>query len=112
MRQKGVRAVITAGGARQHEGYPATTDHTARRFGLPVMDYRAASARPPFSLIIEEGSTRGFEEVCLVVNPHNRAQTRADFAPADRAGELKLFKGKGNWPCCKIGAHQQIRRPV
>ena len=83
------KAVITAAG-RGTRMYPATT--TIQKEMLPVMD-RDGICKPAIQIIIEEALDSGIEEVCLVVNPHNRAQIEQHFAPLSPE-ELRLFKGK------------------
>ena len=83
------KAVITAAG-RGTRMYPATT--TIQKEMLPVMD-RDGICKPAIQIIIEEALGSGIEEVCLVVNPHNRGQIEQHFAPLGPE-EMKLFKGK------------------
>src|SRR5579871_1824991 len=83
--------------------YPATT--TIQKEMLPLMD-RDGVCKPAIQIIIEEALESGIEEVCLVVNPHNRAQIAQHFAPLP-AEELKLFKGK-DWALLQSARIQQI----
>jgi len=96
------KAVITAAG-RGTRMYPATT--TIQKEMLPLMD-RDGVCKPAIQIIIEEALESGIEEVCLVVNPHNRAQIAQHFAPLP-AEELKLFKGK-DWALLQSARIQQI----
>ena len=83
--------------------YPATT--TIQKEMLPVMD-RDGICKPAIQIIIEEALESGIEEVCLVVNPHNRAQIEQHFAPLT-ADELKVFKGK-DWALLQSARIQQM----
>src|SRR5207302_979011 len=96
------KAIITAAG-RGTRMYPATT--TIQKEMLPLMD-RDGICKPAIQLIIEEALDSGIEEVCLVVNPSNRAQIEQHFAalPLD---QLKLFKGK-DWALLESARIQQI----
>ena len=96
------KAVITAAG-RGTRMYPATT--TIQKEMLPVMD-RDGICKPAIQIIIEEALESGIEEVCLVVNPHNRAQIEQHFAPLT-AEELRLFKGK-DWALLQSAKIQEI----
>lgn len=96
------KAVITAAG-RGTRMYPATT--TIQKEMLPVMD-RDGICKPAIQIILEEALDSGVEEVCLVVNPHNRAQIEQHFAPLSPE-ELKLFKGK-DWALLQSARIQQI----
>ena len=96
------KAVITAAG-RGTRMYPATT--TIQKEMLPVMD-RDGICKPAIQIIIEEALESGIEEVCLVVNPHNRAQIEQHFAPLS-ADELRLFKGK-DWALLQSARIQQL----
>ncbi len=96
------KAVITAAG-RGTRMYPATT--TIQKEMLPVMD-RDGVCKPSIQVIIEEALESGIEEVCLVVNPHNRRQIEQHFAPLT-AEELRLFKGK-DWALLQSARVQQI----
>lgn len=96
------KAVITAAG-RGTRMYPATT--TIQKEMLPVMD-RDGICKPAIQIIIEEALDSGIEEVCLVVNPHNRAQIEQHFAPLT-AEELRLFKGK-DWALLQSAKIQEI----
>lgn len=96
------KAVITAAG-RGTRMYPATT--TIQKEMLPVMD-RDGICKPSIQVIIEEALDSGIDEVCLVVNPHNRAQIEQHFAPLPQE-ELKLFKGK-DWALLQSARIQQI----
>ena len=62
--------------------------------------------KPVIQIIIEEALESGIEEVCLVVNPHNRAQIEQHFAPLPPQ-ELRLFKGK-EWALLQSAQIQQI----
>ncbi len=83
--------------------YPATT--TIQKEMLPIMDVDGL-CKPAIQIIIEEALESGIEEVCLVVNPHNRAQIEQHFAPLSPS-ELKLFKGK-DWALLESARIQQI----
>lgn len=96
------KAIITAAG-RGTRMYPATT--TIQKEMLPVMD-RDGICKPAIQIIIEEALDSGIEEVCLVVNPHNRTQIEQHFAPLPPE-ELKLFKGK-DWALLQSARIQQI----
>ncbi len=96
------KAVVTAAG-RGTRMYPATT--TIQKEMLPVMDLDGI-CKPAIQVIIEEALNSGIEEVCLVVNPHNRAQIEQHFAPLPPE-ELKLFKGK-DWALLQSARIQQI----
>lgn len=96
------KAVITAAG-RGTRMYPATT--TIQKEMLPVMD-RDGICKPAIQIIIEEALESGIEEVCLVVNPHNRAQIEQHFAPLTPE-ELKLFNGK-DWALLQSARIQQL----
>ena len=96
------KAVITAAG-RGTRMYPATT--TIQKEMLPIMD-RDGICKPAIQIIIEEALDSGIDEVCLVVNPHNRAQIEQHFAPLSPE-ELKLFKGK-DWALLQSARIQQI----
>lgn len=96
------KAVITAAG-RGTRMYPATT--TIQKEMLPIMDIDGI-CKPAIQIIIEEALESGIEEVCLVVNPHNRQQIEQHFAPLS-ADELKLFKGK-DWALLQSARIQQI----
>ena len=96
------KAVITAAG-RGTRMYPATT--TIQKEMLPIMD-RDGICKPAIQIIIEEALDSGIEEVCLVVNPHNRAQIEQHFAPLT-AEELRLFKGK-DWALLQSAKIQEI----
>jgi UTP--glucose-1-phosphate uridylyltransferase len=96
------KAVITAAG-RGTRMYPATT--TIQKEMLPIMDIDGV-CKPAIQIIIEEALESGIEEVCLVVNPHNRAQIEQHFALLSPE-ELKLFKGK-DWALLQSARIQQI----
>lgn len=96
------KAVITAAG-RGTRMYPATT--TIQKEMLPIMD-RDGICKPAIQIIIEEALDSGIEEVCLVVNPHNRHQIEQHFAPLPPE-ELKQFKGK-DWALLQSARIQQI----
>ena len=96
------KAVITAAG-RGTRMFPATT--TIQKEMLPLMD-RDGITKPAIQIIIEEALDSGIEEVCLVVNRHNRPQIEAHFSPLP-AEELRLFKGK-DWALLQIARIQQI----
>ena len=97
------KAVITAAG-RGTRMYPATT--TIQKEMLPIMD-RDGICKPAIQIIIEEALDSGIEEVCLVVNPHNRAQIEQHFALLSPE-ELRVFKGK-DWALLQSARIQQIR---
>src|SRR4029079_15950463 len=96
------KAVITAAG-RGTRMYPATT--TIQKEMLPLMD-RDGICKPAIRLIIEEALDSGVDEVCLVVNKHNRPQIEAHFRalPPD---EMRVFKGK-DWALLQSARIQQI----
>src|SRR5438270_8928327 len=96
------KAVITAAG-RGTRMYPATI--TIQKEMLPLMD-RDGIVKPSIQIIIEEALESGIEEVCLVVNRHNRAQIGAHFRPLP-ADEIRLFKGK-DWALLQSARLQQI----
>ena len=83
--------------------YPATT--TIQQEMLPIMDIDGI-CKPAIQLIIEEALNSGIEEVCLIVNPHNRAQIEQHFAPLS-AAEMKAFKGK-DWALLQSARIQHI----
>jgi UTP--glucose-1-phosphate uridylyltransferase len=72
---------------------------------LPLMDTDGI-CKPAIQIIIEEALDSGIEEVCLVVNPHNRAQIEQHFAPLT-PDELRVFKGK-DWALLQSARIQQI----
>lgn len=96
------KAVITAAG-RGTRMYPATT--TIQKEMLPLMDCDGI-CKPAIQIIIEEALDSGIEEVCLVVNPQNRAQIEAHFRPLS-ADEIRLFKGK-DWALLQSARIQHI----
>lgn len=96
------KAVITAAG-RGTRMYPATT--TIQKEMLPLMD-RDGIVKPAIQIIIEEAMESGIEEVCLVVNRHNRAQINSHFRPL-APEEIRLFKGK-DWALLQAARIQQI----
>ncbi len=96
------KAIVTAAG-RGTRMYPATT--TIQKEMLPVMD-RDGICKPAIQIIVEEALESGIEEVCLVVNPHNRGQIEQHFAPLS-ADELRQFKGK-DWALLQSARIQQI----
>lgn len=96
------KAVITAAG-RGTRMFPATT--TIQKEMLPLMD-RDGIAKPAIQLIIEEALDSGIDEVCLVVNPHNRKQIESHFRPLPPE-EIRLFKGK-DWALLQAARIQQI----
>ncbi len=96
------KAVITAAG-RGTRMYPATT--TIQKEMLPLMD-RDGICKPAIQIIIEEALQSGIEEVCLVVNPHNRAQIEQHFAPLSPE-VLRTFKGK-DWALLQSARIQEI----
>jgi UTP--glucose-1-phosphate uridylyltransferase len=83
--------------------YPATT--TIQKEMLPLMDIDGI-CKPAIQIIIEEALVSGIEEVCLVVNPSNRAQIEQHFAPLS-GDELRLFKGK-DWALLQSARIQHI----
>jgi UTP--glucose-1-phosphate uridylyltransferase len=83
--------------------YPATI--TIQKEMLPLMD-RDGIVKPSIQLIIEEALESGIEEVCLVVNRHNRAQIETHFKPLPQE-EIRLFKGK-DWALLQSARLQQI----
>src|SRR5689334_22171463 len=96
------KAVITAAG-RGTRMYPATT--TIQKEMLPLMD-RDGITKPAIQLIIEEALESGIEEVCLVVNRHNRGQIEDHFGPLPPE-EMRLFQGK-DWALLQAARIQQI----
>src|SRR5579862_5127882 len=96
------KAVITAAG-RGTRMFPATV--TIQKEMLPLMD-RDGIAKPAIQLIIEEALDSGIEEVCLIVNPHNRAQIESHFRP-QTADEMRQFTGK-DWALLQAGRLQHI----
>jgi len=96
------KAVITAAG-RGTRMYPATT--TIQKEMLPLMD-RDGIVKPAIQIIIEEALDSGIEEVCLVVNRHNRPQIESHFRPLP-SEEMRLFKGK-DWALLQSARLQQI----
>ncbi len=96
------KAVITAAG-RGTRMYPATV--TIQKEMLPLMD-RDGITKPSIQIIIEEALDSGIDEVCLVVNPHNRRQIEAHFEPA-QASEMRLFKGK-DWALLQSARLQHV----
>lgn len=96
------KAVITAAG-RGTRMFPATT--TIQKEMLPLMDTDGI-CKPSIQIIIEEALQSGIEEVCLVVNPHNRVQIEQHFAPL-KPEELRLFKGK-DWALLQSAKIQEI----
>src|SRR5258706_15938682 len=96
------KAVITAAG-RGTRMYPATI--TIQKEMLPLMD-RDGITKPSIQIIIEEALDSGIEEVCLVVNRHNRGQIESHFKPLP-ASEMRLFKGK-DWALLQSAKLQQI----
>jgi len=100
------KAVITAAG-RGTRMYPATT--TIQKEMLPVMD-RDGLCKPAIQIIIEEALESGIEEVCLVVNPHNRAQIEQHFAPLSEE-DLKSFAGK-EWALEQAARIQEIAKQI
>ncbi len=96
------KAVITAAG-RGTRMFPATT--TIQKEMLPLMD-RDGITKPAIQLIIEEALDSGIDEVCLIVNRHNRAQIEAHFRPLPPS-ELRLFKGK-DWALLQSARIQQM----
>ena len=96
------KAVITAAG-RGTRMYPATT--TIQKEMFPVMDVDGI-CKPAIQIIIEEALDSGIEEICLVVNPHNRAQIENHFSTPSLE-EMRLFKGK-DWALLQMARIQQI----
>jgi UTP--glucose-1-phosphate uridylyltransferase len=96
------KAVITAAG-RGTRMFPATT--TIQKEMLPLMD-RDGITKPAIQLIIEEALDSGIEEVCLVVNRHNRGQIEAHFRPLPLE-EMRVFKGK-DWALLQSARIHQI----
>lgn len=96
------KAVITAAG-RGTRMFPATT--TIQKEMLPIMDVDGIT-KPAIQIIIEEALDSGIEEVCLVVNKHNRPQIEAHFRPLPPE-ELRLFKGK-DWALLQEARIQQM----
>lgn len=96
------KAVITAAG-RGTRMFPATT--TIQKEMIPLMD-RDGIVKPAIQIIIEEALDSGIEEVCLVVNHHNRPQIEAHFQPLPPE-EIRLFKGK-DWALLQSARLQQI----
>lgn len=100
------KAVITAAG-RGTRMYPATT--TIQKEMLPVMD-KDGICKPAIQIIIEEALESGIEEVCLVVNPHNKAQIQQHFAPLSPE-DLKVFNNK-DWALLQYARIQQLATRV
>lgn len=96
------KAVITAAG-RGTRMYPATI--TIQKEMLPLMD-RDGIVKPSIQIIVEEALDSEVEEVCLVVNRHNRSQIEQHFRPLP-AEEIRLFKGK-DWALLQSAKLQQI----
>lgn len=96
------KAVITAAG-RGTRMYPATT--TIQKEMFPIMDVDGI-CKPAIQIIIEEALDSGIEEICLVVNPHNRAQIENHFSTPSLE-EMRLFKGK-DWALLQMARIQQI----
>jgi UTP--glucose-1-phosphate uridylyltransferase len=96
------KAVITAAG-RGTRMFPATT--TIQKEMLPLMD-RDGIVKPTIQIIVEEALDSGIEDVCLVVNRHNRPQIESHFQPLGK-DELRLFKGK-DWALLQMARIQQI----
>lgn len=96
------KAVITAAG-RGTRMFPATT--TIQKEMLPLMD-RDGICKPAIQLIVEEALDSGIEEVCLVVNKHNRGQIEEHFRPLPPE-EMRLFKGK-DWALLQAARIQSI----
>ena len=96
------KAVITAAG-RGTRMYPATT--TIQKEMLPLMDLDGV-CKPSIQIIIEEALNSGIDEVCLVVNPHNRSQIEHHFSPLAQ-DELRQFKGK-DWALLQAARIAQI----
>jgi UTP--glucose-1-phosphate uridylyltransferase len=96
------KAVITAAG-RGTRMFPATT--TIQKEMLPLMDVDGLT-KPAIQIIIEEALESGIEEVCLVVNHHNRAQIESHFQPLSQ-DEMRLFKGK-DWALLESAKIQYI----
>jgi UTP--glucose-1-phosphate uridylyltransferase len=83
--------------------FPATT--TVQKEMLPLMD-RDGVVKPAIQIIIEEALESGIEEICLVVNRHNRRQIEQHFQPLT-PDEIRLFKGK-DWALLQMARIQQI----
>lgn len=96
------KAVITAAG-RGTRMYPATT--TIQKEMLPLMDVDGLT-KPAIQIIIEEALDSGIEEVCLVVNKHNRAQIESHFKQLS-SEDIRLFKGK-DWALLASAKIQHI----
>lgn len=96
------KAVITAAG-RGTRMYPATT--TIQKEMFPIMDVDGI-CKPSIQVIIEEALESGIEEICLIVNPHNRAQIESHFRTPSPE-EIRLFKGK-DWALLQMARIQQI----
>ncbi len=96
------KAVITAAG-RGTRMYPATS--TVQKEMLPLMD-RDGVVKPAIQIIIEEALSSGIEEICLVVNKHNRAQIEQHFQPLS-SEEIRQFKGK-DWALLQSARLQSI----
>jgi UTP--glucose-1-phosphate uridylyltransferase len=96
------KAVITAAG-RGTRMFPATT--TIQKEMLPLMD-RDGITKPAIQIIIEEALDSGIDEVCLVVNSHNRQQIQSHFQPLP-SEEMRLLKGK-DWALLQAARLQQI----
>ena len=96
------KAVITAAG-RGTRMYPATT--TIQKEMFPLMD-RDGLCKPAIQIILEEALDSGIEEVCLVVNPHNREPIARHFQPPT-AEEMRTFQGK-DWALLQMARIQHI----
>jgi UTP--glucose-1-phosphate uridylyltransferase len=83
--------------------YPATT--TIQKEMIPLMDIDGI-VKPAIQIIIEEALDSGIEEVCLVVNRHNRPQIESHFSALPQE-EMRLFKGK-DWALLQSARIQQI----
>jgi UTP--glucose-1-phosphate uridylyltransferase len=83
--------------------YPATT--TIQKEMFPIMDVDGI-CKPAIQILIEEALESGIEEICLVVNPHNRIQIENHFR-TPTPEEMRLFKGK-DWALLQMARIQQI----
>ncbi|MDE2125831.1 MAG: NTP transferase domain-containing protein [Armatimonadetes bacterium] len=96
------KAVITAAG-RGTRMYPAS--ETIQKEMFPLMD-RDGICKPAIQIIIEEALESGIDEVCLVVNPTNRAQIEQHFVELNDE-KIRGFKGK-DWALLQSARIRQI----
>ena len=67
---------------------------------------RDGIVKPAIQIIIEEALESGIEEICLIVNKHNRPQIEAHFKQL-LPDEMRLFQGK-DWALLQSAKIQQI----